>query len=256
MQAVILAGGLGTRLHPLTRSTPKALVPVCGRPFVDYQIELLKRHGITQILLCIGHLGDQIRAHCGDGSRFGVAIRYGDEGDRRLGTAGALRHVSALLADEFFVTYGDGYLRLDYARVMNYFRRHVRLGLMVIYKNRGRHDRSNVAVDGAFVAAYEKTDFLPGMDWIDFGVSILRREAVDLIPSGRPASLEQLYVGLIAKRQLLAYRARRRFFEIGSPSGLAEFEALVHAGRIGERAAVRAAQLRAVEDGALPVQAS
>lgn len=232
MQAVILAGGLGTRLYPVTRSVPKAMVSVCGRPFIEYQLDLLRHHGVTDIVLCVGYLGDRIRAHCGDGSRFGVAIQYGDEGDRLLGTGGALRRVAPLLADEFFVTYGDGYLRLEYARVMSYFKRRDRLGLMVTYRNRGRYDRSNVLVKRAFVAAYDKAHPGPEMDRIDFGVSILRRRAVDRIPANRPAPLEELYADLIADRQLLAYRAGLRFFEIGSPAGLGEFEALVRAGRI------------------------
>jgi NDP-sugar pyrophosphorylase family protein len=208
------------------------LIPICGRPFVDYQIELLKYHGVTEILLCVGHLGDQIKDYCGNGSQFGVAIRYGDEGDALLGTAGALRHVAPMLAEEFFVTYGDGYLRLEYARAMAYFRRRERLGLMVIYKNRGRYDRSNVVVEGAFVTAHDKAHARPDMDYIDFGVSMLRRRAVDMVPSGRSVSLEELYAGLIAQRELLAYRAPRRFFEIGSPDGLTAFEAFVRAGRV------------------------
>jgi NDP-sugar pyrophosphorylase family protein len=232
MQAVILAGGLGTRLFPLTRSVPKALVPVHGRPFLEYQLRLLKFHDITDIVLCVGHLGRQIREHCGTGARFGVSIRYADEGERRLGTAGALKHAAGLLGEEFFVTYGDAYLRLDYARVMSHFRRCRRLGLMVICRNRGRYDASNVVATGRFITAYDKAQTHPSMEYIDFGVSVLRRAIVDMIPGGRPSSLDDLYAQLIGQRQLLAYRTRRRFFEIGSPCGLAEFRTVVAAGRV------------------------
>ncbi len=233
MQAVVLAGGLGTRLLPITRTVPKAMVPICGRPFLEYQLELLRSHGITDIILCVGYLGDRIKTHFGDGSRVGLRIRYGDERDHLLGTAGALKNVEPYLRDEFFVTYGDGYLRLDYRRVMGYFRQHSGMGLMVVYRNRDRYDRSNVAIKGPFVVAYDKRRTLPGMEHIDFGASVLRKEALQQVPPGVQASLEDLYTGLIARQHLLAYITRRRFYEIGSPRGLLEFEALVRAGRIG-----------------------
>lgn len=233
MQAVILAGGLGTRLLPITRTVPKAMIPIRGRPFLEYQLALLKSCGLTDVVLCIGHLGDVLESHFGDGSSFGVSIRYGREGERLLGTAGALKNVERLLGDDFFVTYGDGYLALDYRGAMSYFRQHRRLGLMVVYKNRDRYDRSNVVVKGQSVAGYDKRFRLPGMEYIDFGVSILRREVLRRIPPGRAVSLEDLYAGLIAEGQLLAYKVRHRFYEIGSPEGLSEFEALVRAGRAG-----------------------
>ena len=232
MQAVILAGGLGTRLLPITEAIPKAMIPVGGRPFLEYQLALLKSHGITDIILCIGYLGDVLESHFGDGSRFGVSIRYGREGTRLLGTAGALKNVERLVCDDFFVTYGDGYLAIDYQRAMTYFRQHQRPGLMVVYKNRDRYDRSNVVVKGRFVAGYDKHRRLPGMEYIDFGVSILRRDVLRRIPPGLALSLEELYAGLIPQRQLLAYKARRRFYEIGSARGLTEFDTLVRTGRI------------------------
>lgn len=231
MQAVILAGGLGTRLLPITRTIPKAMIPVRGRPFLEYQLALLKHHGVTDIILCIGYLGDMLESHFGDGSRLGVSIRYGREGDRLLGTAGALRNVEGLLDEDFFVTYGDGYLAMDYQRAMAYFRQRHRLGLMVVYKNRDRYERSNVVVRGQFIAAYDKHSKLRGMEYIDFGVSILRKEAIRQVGPGRASSLEELYAGLITQQQLLAHRARHRFYEIGSPQGLSEFEALVGIGR-------------------------
>jgi N-acetyl-alpha-D-muramate 1-phosphate uridylyltransferase len=232
MQAVILAGGLGTRLLPITQTTPKAMIPICGRPFLEYQLTLLRTHGIIDVVLCVGYLGEKIKDYFEDGSRFGLSIRYGEESGHLLGTAGAVKNVEHHLQDEFFVTYGDAYLRLDYGRVMLYFRRHNRLALMVAYKNQDRHDRSNVVVKGRFVAAYDKQRKLPGMEYIDFGVSVLRKKALQDIPSGGPASLEGLYTRLIARRQLLAYRAQRRFYEIGSGPGLAEFDALIRSGRV------------------------
>ena len=125
MQAVILAGGLGTRLLPVTQTIPKAMIPIRGRPFLEYQLALLKSHGVTDIILSIGHLGEVLASHFGDGSSLGLSIRYGREDERLLGTGGALKNVEHFLNDVFFVTYGDGYLTVDYQRAMAFFRRPV-----------------------------------------------------------------------------------------------------------------------------------
>ena len=232
MQIVVLTGGLGTRLRPLTDRTPKSLIPVKGRPFLEYQLELFKRSGIRDVVLCVGHLGGQIRECFGDGSRFGVDVRYSDEGDRLLGTAGAIRHAERLLADEFFLTYGDSYLLLDYRAVMNGFRQRNKLGLMVVYRNRDYLDKSNVVVDGELIKVYDKEGRTPGMEYINYGVSVLRKEAVGLIPPDRPCTQEEFYQLLIGQQQLLAFETRQRFYEIGSPQGLDEFRRLAAAGVI------------------------
>lgn len=232
MQAVVLAGGLGTRLRPLTETLPKALVPVAGRPFIEYQIDLFRRWGVDDLIICAGHLGHLIQEHLGDGRRFGIAIRYGREQERLLGTAGAIKNVERLLDDKFFVQYGDSYLLVDYPSVMEHFRNHDQMGLMVVYANNDRWDPSNVVVKDGFVEAYDKRQKLPGMVYIDYGVSVLRREVVAALPALVATDLTALYQGLIAQHQLLAYEARHRFYEIGSPQGLREFEAFVQSGAL------------------------
>lgn len=227
MQAVILAGGLGTRLRPLTETIPKALVPICGRPFIDYQIELFRAHGVHDLIICVGHLGHLIEDHLGDGRRFGLTIRYGYEREGLLGTAGAVKNVEDFLEDAFFVQNGDSYLMVDYRDVMAYFDRHSALALMVVYKNHDRWDRSNVVIGNGLVRVYERTRSLPGMVYIDFGVSVFRRDAFTGIPSGTATDLSAVYRGLIRKGQLLAYETHHRFYEVGSPPGLREFESLV-----------------------------
>jgi NDP-sugar pyrophosphorylase family protein len=232
MQVVVLAGGRGMRLRPVTDHTPKSLIPVNGRPFLDYQLELFKRSGIRDVVLCVGHLGDQIRKYLGDGDGLGVDIRYSDEGDKLLGTAGAIRKAERFLADEFFLTYGDSYLLLDYRAVMDCFRQRSKLGLMVVYRNRNHLDKSNVIVDGVLIKVYDKEGRTPGMEYINYGVSVLRKEAIDLIPPDRPSTQEEFYQLLIGQQQLLAFETRQRFFEIGSRQGLDEFRRLVAAGEI------------------------
>jgi NDP-sugar pyrophosphorylase family protein len=232
MQAVILAGGVGTRLRPLTEKLPKAMIPVHGRPFLEYQLNLLKKGGISNVVLCIGYLGDKIKEHFGDGKGFGLKISYSDEGGKLLGTAGALKKAESLLEDEFFLTYGDAYLMLDYKGVMRRFKKSKKLGLMVVYKNFGRYDRSNVVVEGGLVKVYSKKRKAPGMVYIDFGVSAFRKEALALVPKGRVVDLEDLNQKLIKKGELLAFETDQRFYEVGQPDGLKEFDRLVSSGKI------------------------
>ncbi len=232
MKAVILVGGEGTRLRPLSYILPKAMMPVLGKPFLEHQIGLLKRNGVSDIVICIGHLGEKIKDYFGDGAKFGVRISYSDEGKKLMGTAGALKKAEALLGEAFFFMYGDGYLQLDYKKVMGHFRKTDKLGLMVVYKNFDKYDRSNVVVEGGMVKIYDKRKKFPHMDYIDFGVSVLRKKALSLIPGGEPVDLEALYQELIRRKQLRAFETEQRFFEIGSPESLREFEELVAAGKV------------------------
>jgi NDP-sugar pyrophosphorylase family protein len=208
------------------------MAPVCGRPFLAYQLEYLVHHGIRDIILCVGHLGDVIEDHFGDGRRFGVTIRYWRERDRLLGTAGAIKNVEYLLDDAFFVTYGDSYTVVDFVKIMDYFLSRDCLGLMVVFKNEDRWDRSNVVVDGEFVRVYDKQRLHPGIRYIDFGVSLFRREAFRHVPAGVPVDLNDMNQQLIAQQQLLAYETHNRFYEIGSIAGLREFETLLRLGAI------------------------
>lgn len=232
MQIAILAGGPATRLQPLTKRIPKSMVEIEGKPFLQYQIELLRANGVKDIVLCVGHLADQIKGYFGDGGRFGVAIQYSDEGERRLGTAGALKFAEELLADVFFVMFGDSYLMLDYRAIMECFLARDRLGLMVVYRNENLYDSSDVIVEGGFVKLYDKDHPAPEMVYINEGLSVLRKEALAALPAGQPVSLQEFYQGLIAQRQMLALETQQRFYEIGSLAGLEEFERFVAAGGV------------------------
>ena len=223
MQAAILAGGLGTRLRPLTAKVPKTMAPVDGRPFLEYELELLASHGVDDIVLCVGYLGEMVRGHFGDGSKFGVRIRYSSEGDRLLGPIGALKAAERMLRETFFVTYGDAYLRLDYRRMMDALLEQEELGLMAVYRNEGRLGRSDVVVEGGFVTAYDKVNSRPGMAWINFGVTALRRDALASVATGRVCDEPTFYGGLVERRQLRAFETAERFYEIGTERSLAEF---------------------------------
>lgn len=234
MQCVILAGGLGTRLGELGRTRPKSLALVGGRPFADHQLGWLAAQGVDDVVYCIGHLGDQIRDYVGDGSRWGVTVRYVDEGDRCLGTGGALRlaHDEGALADHFFVLYGDSWLSVDLGLVEQRFRGIRAPALMTVFRNDDRFDASNVWFAAGRIVAYDKSpspEIHSRMHHIDYGLSVLRRGIVASIPAGPGADLAAVLSGLAIRGELAAYEASDRFFEIGTEASLAELDSVLSA---------------------------
>lgn len=225
MQVVILAGGRGTRLGALTSHRPKALVEIAGRPFLSYQLDWLARFGLTDVVLCVGHLAEPIKAFAQDGSAFGMRIQYAEEApDCLLGTAGALKQAEPFLEEQFCVLNGDSYLPLDPRKPVEEFARRQVMALMVVFKNRSRYDASNAVVENGWVTFYSRRHpERPGVEFIDYGLRVFSKGVLGLIPAGRHADLDDLYQELVAQRQLAAYEVREPFYEIGSPSGLARF---------------------------------
>jgi NDP-sugar pyrophosphorylase family protein len=222
-----LVGGLGTRLGRLTREVPKPMVLVNGKPFLEHEIGLLKRSGIEDFVLCVGHLGEKVEGYFGDGREWGVRVRYSHDGPRLMGPAGALKGAEPLLGDAFFVTYGDAYLRADYRGIMRALLESDRLGVMAVYENHGRYGRSDVVVRDGRVVRYDKKGQGDGMSWVNFGVSALRKRALTLVPSGRECGEEEFYGELIKRDELLAFPVEERFYEIGTPDSLKEFERFI-----------------------------
>jgi len=218
----ILAGGLATRLYPETKVVPKALLEVAGRPFIYHQLILLKNKGISEAVICIGYLGDQIRKFVKNGSTLGLKVNYSFDGKPLLGTGGALRKAASLLGEVFWVTYSDTYLDTDYKAILDYFHTQNRLGLMTVFKNENRWDKSNIQFYGGRILNYDKKNPAQDMKHIDYGLTILRREALAEIPIGKVFDLADLYKRLICRGELLGYEVRQRFYEIGSPEGLQE----------------------------------
>jgi len=232
VQCVILAGGLGTRMWPVARTVPKTMLPVAGRPFADWQLGWLADSGVDSVVYCIGFLGAQVRDHVGDGERFGLAVSYVDEGERLRGTAGALRLAldQQELDEAFLVLYGDSWLQVDPADVFVAAQDSGLPGLMTVYRNDGHFDASNVEYADGRVLRYEKGLEVtpPTMRWIDYGLSVFTRDLIDArVPGGDVADLAPLCTALATERRLAGYLVTERFYEIGSPSGLAEVEALL-----------------------------
>jgi N-acetyl-alpha-D-muramate 1-phosphate uridylyltransferase len=222
LPVAILAGGLATRLRPATELVPKSLLEVAGKPFAVHQVELLRQKGLRDLVFCVGHMGEQIEHALGDGTEFDVHIHYSDDGPTLLGTGGALRRALPRLGEAFFVMYGDSYLDCDFDAVEQEFRRSAKLGLMTVFRNRGAWDRSNVKfVDGQIIR-YDKVSRSAEMEYIDWGLGVLRAEAFSAYPADEPFDLAGLYQDLLARHELAAVEVTQRFFEIGSPEGLAE----------------------------------
>ncbi|MFZ0828512.1 MAG: nucleotidyltransferase family protein [Verrucomicrobiia bacterium] len=223
----ILAGGLATRLRPITEKIPKSLVPVAGKPFLAHQLALLHTRGIRHVVLCIGYLGEMIQRDFGDGSAFGVRLDYSFDGPKLLGTGGAVKRALPLLGDEFFVLYGDSYLPVEYRPIAEFFRRSGKLGCMTVYRNEGRYDTSNVVFRDGEIAVYDKKQRLPEMRHIDYGLSLFKASVFEAGSAAQAFDLAEVMGGLVREKQLAGYEVRERFYEMGSPAGLAELETLL-----------------------------
>lgn len=228
-QCVILAGGLGTRMWPETERVPKALLAVRGHPFAHWQLSWLAEYGIDSVVYCIGHLGDRLRDFVGTGDAWNLTVSYVDEGATLRGTAGALRLAAdtGALAEEFLVLYGDSLLRVDPGAVLDRCHDGPWPALMTVFRNDGRWDTSNVVFDGDRVLQYEKNARPPGKDmvWIDYGLLALSRDLIATkVPAGVRFDLAPLCTDLAAAGLLGGSAVPDRFYEIGTPSGLADAE--------------------------------
>jgi N-acetyl-alpha-D-muramate 1-phosphate uridylyltransferase len=223
----ILAGGLATRLRPVTEQIPKALVEVAGLPFAVHQVTWLRGQGIDRIIFCVGYRGEMIRDALGDGRRWNVSIDYVFDGDRLLGTGGALKRAQPVLGEAFFVMYGDSFLDCDLRSIERAFRTSGRAGLMTVFRNANRWDRSNVLfVDGRLLR-YDKGSPTPDMRHIDYGLGVLSARVLDSLPPGEPFDLATIYQHLLSNGELVGFEVSERFYEIGSPEGLEETRAFL-----------------------------
>src|SRR6185436_7158440 len=237
LPVAILAGGMATRLRPITEKIPKLLVEVAGEPFFSHQIRLLKAAGLTRLVLCIGYLGEKIVELYGDGAKWGVHIDYVFDGPKLLGTGGALIKALPRLGDAFYVLYGDSYLPVDYRAVGEFFLRSGQPGLMTVYENHGRYDTSNVWFEKGEINLYDKKNRVPQTHHIDYGLGVFRAAAFEGFPRDTVVDLAEVQKSLVARHQLAGYEIKERFYEIGSHAGLQELDELLRnegSGRMGQ----------------------
>jgi NDP-sugar pyrophosphorylase family protein len=220
---VILCGGLATRLGSLTITVPKSMIKIYDKPFLEYQIEILKKRSLKNIVLCVGHLSEQIEKYFGNGEKFGVNIKYSYDGDKQLGPIGALKNAEELLEEIFFIMYGDSYLDIDFQKMSSYFKDNKKLGLMAVYKNFDKYDKSNLIIKNNIIIGYGEKERTKDMVYIDYGTSILRKKSLNEIPKYTFISTGQFFSKLISKHELLAFEIKKRFYHIGNPDALEEF---------------------------------
>lgn len=225
MQTVILAGGRGTRLSPITDNMPKPMVPVKGKPFLEYLLLMLKKNSLQKIILCVGYLGDKIEAYFGDGGRLGMEIKYSYEKEL-LGTGGALKLAAGLIEEKFLVLYGDSYLNIDYRAFIEFFDSQATTGAVIVYNNTlgDTKVRNNIAVEGSLVVRYDKTSADAHLKYVEAGVSIFKNNILEYIAENQVVSLENdIFPVLIKNRDLAAYLSNVRFCDIGTLDRLNNF---------------------------------
>jgi NDP-sugar pyrophosphorylase family protein len=221
----VLAGGRGTRLGEQVRETPKPLLEVAGEPFLVHQLRLLAAHGASEVVLCVGYLGERIEARIGS-ERFGVRISYSYDSPALDGTLGAIRRAVPLLGERFLVLYGDTYLRIDYRASAVAWARSGLPAMMAVLCNEGRWETSNASFDGTRVTAYDKLAPSPWMRWIDYGLGGLTAAAL-AGASRRGRDLSELYAELAKRGELFGFATTERFYEIGTPAALVETDAFL-----------------------------
>lgn len=227
MQVAILAGGRGNRLKPITDHTPKPMIFIHGKPFLQCQLEFIKSFGLIDIVLLVGHLGNHIEDYFGNGYKFGLNIEYSYE-TALLGTGGALKNAEDKLDDEFLLLNGDTYLAIDYAELTKYFHQCKKLGMLTVYSNRERKIPNNIGIDNLnLIIDYNKKDS-SGMTYIDAGAMVFKKEILNIIPKNKVYSLEEgVFCKLIAMKELAAFPIEQKFYDIGSPEGLKALEAIL-----------------------------
>jgi N-acetyl-alpha-D-muramate 1-phosphate uridylyltransferase len=219
----ILAGGYATRLGPLTREIPKCLIEINGRPFVDWQLDLLINNGYSDFVFCLSYKSNLIQEHLGDGSHRGVRIQYSLDGETQLGTGGAIQKALSMLGPAFGVLYGDSYLPMNYDQAEQFFLGAQSDALMTVYKNQNQFDKSNVEfVDGKLLN-YEKGTNNTSMHHIDYGITFFKEEAFQAWADQSSFDLSKVCNQLAKDKQLEGFEVFERFYEIGSLLGIEEF---------------------------------
>lgn len=223
----LIAGGKATRLKPVSESIPKSLIEINSRPFISYQIALLKSRGIHNVIICAGYLGNKIKNYLGDGNKLGINLKYSFDGGQPLGTGGAVMNAFPLLPDKFWVMYGDSYLDTDFSLIYDFHKSSGNDSLMTVYRNSDNWDKSNVVFDGYKIIKYDKVNKVPEMNHIDYGLGILSKDSFRNFAMQSKFDLAEVYQDLLGRNQLAGYEVAERFYEIGSFQGIKDFEEYV-----------------------------
>jgi N-acetyl-alpha-D-muramate 1-phosphate uridylyltransferase len=218
----LLAGGLATRLYPVTQKIPKSMIDINGKPFISHQLGLLKKNGIEEVVICSGYLGEQIKDYVKNGEAWDIFVKYSFDGEKLLGTGGALKKALPMLKDVFFVMYGDSYLPVNFREIADFYSGKNIKALMTVVHNEDKWDKSNVEFVNDRIAVYDKKNKTPEMKYIDYGLGIITKECFHGIKENEVVDLADIYKKLVKEEELLGYDVKKRFYEIGSFSGIEE----------------------------------
>ncbi|TSD04778.1 MAG: D-glycero-D-manno-heptose 1,7-bisphosphate phosphatase [Parcubacteria group bacterium Greene0714_36] len=222
-QAVILAGGQGTRLRPITDTIPKPLVEINGRPFLAYLLDLLKKNGVSEVVLLLGYLPEKIMEYVGDGSRFGLSVQY-SVGSVEDETGTRIKNAAHLLQDHFLLLYCDNYWPLDLHTAEMFYRGKGTLASVAVYANKDRAKKNNIRVEDGYVTAYDRTRTAPDLNGVEIGFFIMDKSITDMMPSGNFSFEDMIIPRLIADRELAGFMTDHAYYSIGSLERLPETE--------------------------------
>jgi NDP-sugar pyrophosphorylase family protein len=234
MQAVILCGGEGTRLRPLTYKIPKPMVPIASRPFLFHLVKNLKKNKITDLVFLVGYLPKEITGFFGNGRKFGVKIKYSKE-KKLLGTAGALKNAKKFLKNEFVLLFGDTFQDIDFNKMEKQFRKSKKLAMVVAYDNGKKVAKNNFKIKNKLVLKYVKKGCRE-CNFVDAGTIMMKKEVLKMIPTGKVSLEKEIYPKLIAKKQLAAFCTRERYYDIGTPERIKKFERYLKTCKAGTNA--------------------
>ena len=220
MHLLILAGGLATRLKPLSFKLPKSLIDINGKPFIHYQLKYIQDQGIEKVTLCIGYKGEMIKNYVGNGNNWGLDVTYSSDWPNLLGTGGAIQKALPFVSEDFFVLYGDSFLPINYLEILSYYRKKRLNNLITIYKNKNLFDKSNIIFDGNKILLYDKVNLNKEMNYIDYGLSILNKTLFKDIKINQNFDLGELFKTLSYSNKLNGIEIKKRFYEIGSFKGI------------------------------------
>jgi len=226
-QAVILAGGRGTRLGALSATRPKPMIEFHGKPFLEYLIEMLRDQGIDRVLLLLGYLPDVIQDHFGDGRRFGIEIEYSVTGPDDL-TGHRLKVARPLLDAHFLLMYCDNYWPLQLERQWQRFREADVDALVTVYSNADGYSKDNVSVgDDGLIHVFDRTRSAPGLRGVEIGYAIVAEQVLDLLPEDDVLFEAAVYPALAERGRLGAFVTEHRYYSVGSPERLSLTDAFL-----------------------------
>ena len=218
----ILAGGYATRLGNLTKNLPKCLIEINGRPFVEWQLDLLIKNGYSDFVFCLSYKSEMVQEYLGDGSSRGVKIRYSHDGETQLGTGGAIQKALPTLGEAFAVLYGDSYLPINYLAVEKEFLNSDNLALMTVYENKNQFDSSNVEFVKGNLLNYQKGSSDKKMQHIDYGLTYFTSRAFLPCLDQSTFDLSEVCHTLATEGHIGGFEVFERFYEIGSVHGISE----------------------------------